>query len=433
MCVGSLNGGGGGDMKHRGNKLSVTAVRNAKEPGLYGDGHGLYLQISAFNTKSWVFRYTRDGTARKMGMGALHTVTLAEARKRAAAWRLKVHDGVDPIDERRAARGRQKAETAKAITFWQCALKYIEANRAGWKNAKHAGQWVATFNGTRQGKSAHPPATQIINNLPVASIDTALVLKVLEPIWTTTPETASRIRGRIELVLDWAKVRAYRDGENPARWRGHLDKILPARAKVQRVEHHAAVPYVELPEFMSALRGRDGVPARALEFAILTAARTGEIIGARWSEINCEARLWTIPGERMKAGREHRIPLSDRALEILSTLPREGEFVFLGGRGGRPLPDRAMRTLVRSMRGAGDATVHGFRSTFRDWASETTAYSHELGEIALAHAVSTKVEAAYRRGDMMQKRRRLMADWAAYCSSPGNERGNVVAIREAAQ
>jgi integrase len=419
-------------MKHRGNKLSSAAIRAASKPGLYGDGHGLYLQISVFDTKSWVFRYMLDGVARKMGLGALHTVSLAEARKRAAAWRLKVHDGVDPIDERKVARGRHKVEMARAITFKGCAEKYIEANRAGWKNAKHTSQWVATFNETRRGKKVFPAATQAINDLPVSAINTGLVLKALEPTWATTPETASRCRSRIELVLDWAKVRGYRDGENPARWRGHLDKILPARAKVQRVEHHPAIPYVEMPEFMSALRARDGVSARALEFAIMTAARSGEVIGAKWTEIDLEARLWTIPGERMKAGREHRIPLSEPALAILEALPRESDFVFLGGRVRRPLSDRAMLDIVHAICGAG-ATVHGFRSSFRDWAAEQTSYPHELCEIALAHAVGNKVDAAYRRSDMMERRRRLMQDWATYCEQPpAAAGGNVVSIREIA-
>lgn len=413
---------------HVGNKLSAASVRNASEPGLYADGHGLYLQVSTFETKAWVFRYMIEGIARKMGLGPIHTVSLAEARKRATEARLKVLDGVDPIENKRAKRAHAKLEAAKAITFKQCADKYIEANRAGWKNEKHAAQWDATFNETKRGQRVYPAATAVINDLPVSAIDTGLVLKALEPIWTKTPESASRIRGRIEAVLDWARVREYRDGENPARWRGHLDKTLAKRPRVRA--HHDAIAYAELPAFVAEMRAKSGAPAGALEFAILTAARTGEVIGARWSEIDLTSRLWTVPASRMKSGREHRIPLSDRALEIIGK-PRDGEFVFAGRKPGTPLSNMSMLELMRDMRGKG-ATVHGFRSTFRDWAAEQTSYPNELCEIALAHVVSDKTEAAYRRGDMMEKRRRLMADWAGYCEQMPAERGKVVSIREAA-
>ena len=412
-----------------GNKLSAAAVRNAKEPGLYGDGHGLYLQVSAFRTKAWVFRYMIDGVPRKMGLGAIHTTSLAEARAAALEARKLTRKGVDPIEAEAATRRQRKLEAAKAISFKQCADKYIEANRASWKNDKHADQWFATFNETRRGSKVFPAATQAINDLPVSAIDTGLILKALEPIWTKTPELASRIRGRIERVLDWARVRGYREGENPARWEGHLKETLPARSRLTR-GHHDAVPYADMPEFMAELRAKPGVSARALELTVLVAARTSEVIGAKWSEFDLKTKLWTVPAERMKAGKEHRIPLSDRALEILSSLPREGEFVFCGARSGKPLSNMAMLELVRGMRGKG-ATVHGFRSSFRDWAAEQTSYPNELCEIALAHAVSDKTEAAYRRGDMMEKRRRLMADWTAYCARPGHERDNVVAIREA--
>jgi len=416
-------------MRREGNKLSSAAVRIASKPGLYGDGHGLYLQISNFGTKAWVVRYMIDGVARKMGLGALHTVSLAEARKRANEARLQVLDGIDPLDAKKSARLRKKVETAKAVTFKECADKYIEANKAGWKNLKHAGQWSATFNETNRGDRRYPAATAAINDLPVAAIDTGLVLKVLEPMWTKTPETASRIRGRIESVLDWAKVRDYRTGENPARWRGHLDEVLPSRAKVQKVQHHSAVPYSEMPDFMAELRAKAGVSARALEFTILSAARTGETIGAQWREFDLNAKLWTIPADRMKAGKEHRVPLSDRTIEILKALPREGKYVFVSAKADRALSSMAMLELIRGLRGKG-STVHGFRSTFRDWASETTAYPNEMCEIALAHAVGDKTEAAYRRGDLMEKRRRLMADWAAYCAAPAADGGNVVRIRE---
>ena len=414
-----------------GNKLSAAAVRNAREPGLYGDGHGLYLQVSVFGTKAWLFRYMIDGKARKMGLGAIHTVSLAEARKRAAEARLKVHDGIDPIQEREKARIRQKIEAARAMTFKQCVDRYIDENRASWKNEKHADQWFASFNQTKRGNKVFPAATQAINDLPVSEIDTALMLKVLEPIWTKTPESASRIRGRIERVLGWATVRGHRSGENPARWRGHLKEALAARPVENGVKHHDALPYAVMPEFMASLRDKSGVSARALELTVLTATRTGEVIGAKWSEIDLQAKLWTVPAGRMKAGKEHRVPLSDRAMEVLSALPREDEFVFVGTRSGKPLSNMAMLELVRGMRGKG-ATVHGFRSTFRDWAAEQTSYPNEMCEIALAHAVSDKTEKAYRRGDMMEKRRRLMADWATYCERAPTAEDNVVRIRETA-
>ena len=419
-------------MRREGNKLSAAAVRAVHKPGLYGDGHGLYLQVSAFDTKAWVFRYMIDGRARKMGLGPLHTVSLAEARKRAESARLKVLDGVDPIDDAEAKRAERKLEAARAMTFKACADAYVKANRSGWKNDKHAAQWEATFNDTKRGKRVFPAATAVINDLPISAIDTGLVRKVLEPIWYSTPETASRVRGRIERVLAWATVAGYRSGDNPARWTGHLKELLPAKTKVAAVEHHNALSYRDLPEFMARLRARPGVSPRALEFTILTAARTGEVIGAKWAEIDLDAKLWTIPPERMKAGKEHRVPLSDRVVTILKALPRDGDYVFLGATKDRPLSNMAMLELVRGMREG--LTVHGFRSTFRDWAAEQTAYPHELCEIALAHTVGNKVEAAYRRGDMMEKRRRLMADWAKYCEqTPAKStRAKVVPIREMA-
>jgi integrase len=420
-------------MKRQGNKLTAAAVRAAKEPGLYGDGHGLYLQVSAFDTKAWVFRYMLDGRARKMGLGPLHTVSLANARERAADLRLKVLDGIDPIEDRKTTRAKKRLEAAKALTFKECADAYIKANRSGWKNDKHAAQWGATFNETKRGKQIFSAATAAINDLPVATIDTGLVRKVLEPIWYTTPETASRVRGRIERVLAWATVAEYRSGENPARWSGHLKELLPATTKVAAVEHHSALPYHGLPTFMRELCLKKGISARALEFTVLTAARTGEAIGAKWLEIDVDAKLWTVPPERMKSGKEHRVPLSERALAIIGALRSDSDFVFAGARGDKPLSNMAMLELVRGMREG--LTVHGFRSTFRDWAAEQTAYPHEMCEMALAHTVGNKVEKAYRRGDMMEKRRRLMDDWAGYCAqSPAKApRAKVVGIREAAQ
>jgi integrase len=296
------------------------------------------------------------------------------------------------------------------MTFKESAAMYVASHRAGWRNPKHAAQWQATL-----ATYAEP----VIGGLSVQAIDTALVLKVLEPIWTTKPETAGRVRGRIESILDWAKARGYRAGENPARWRGHLDKLLPGRSKVRRVEHHAALPYAELPGFLVSLREQEGIAARALEFAILTAARTGEVIGARWSEMDLVGKNWTLPAARMKAGREHRVPLSDRALAILREMQphrqAEDAFVFPGGKNRRPLSNMAFLMLLRRM-GRGDVTVHGFRSSFRDWAAERTKFPAEVAEMALAHTVSDKTVAAYNRSDLYERRRRLMAAWTTFCS-----------------
>ncbi|HMF06257.1 MAG TPA: site-specific integrase [Methylocella sp.] len=331
---------------------------------------------------------------------------------------------------------QERLEAAKAITFKQCAESYIKTHRVSWRNAKHAAQWEATL-----ATYAEP----IIGALPVQVVDTALVMKVLEqevcdapdkptaPLWTVRPETASRLRGRMESILDWAKVRGHREGENPARWRGHLDKLLPARAKVRKVEHHAALPYTELPDFMTALRTHGGIAARALEFAILTAARTGETIAATWDEINIGKKVWMPPG-RMKAGREHRVPLAARALAILQEMKpapgAETKFIFAGGRAGKPLSNMALLMLLRRM-GRGDLTAHGFRSSFRDWAAERTSFPSEVVEMALAHAVGSKVEAAYRRGDLFDKRRRLMDAWAEFLATAPNERSKVVSRRGA--
>jgi len=411
-------------MKRQINRLTAAAVRSATKDVC--DGYGLWLQVSRYDTRSWLFRFMIDGRDDSMGLGPLNTTSLARAREKAQRARELLEQGINPREARDAERASRKLEAAKAITFKECADRYIEANRGGWKSAKHADQWAATFSETRRGSTVFPAATEAINDLPVAAVDTAVVLRILEPIWTKTPETASRVRGRIERVLDWARVRGYREGENPARWKGHLRETLPARSK--RARHHDAIPYVELPLFMNELRARPGVGARALEFAVLTAARTSEVTGARWSEIDPDGKLWTIPAERMKAGREHRVPLSDRALEILLAAPREGELVFPGAKAGRPMSNMTMLELIRGMRGMG-ATAHGFRSTFKDWVTEQTAYPNELSEVALAHIVSDKTEAAYRRGDQLEKRRRLMADWAAYCGRPAALAQNVVSIR----
>jgi len=410
-------------------RLTALKVVKATRPGMYADGGGLYLRVTKEGTKNWVYRFMLNGRARWMGMGPLALYGLQEAREKALDARRLRHAGCDPIEARRAARKQERFEAAKAMTFKACAASYIKAHRAGWRNVKHAAQWDATL-----ATYAEP----IIGSRPVQAIDTALVMNVLEQevsgapdkatasLWTARPETASRLRGRIESILDWAKVRGYREGENPARWRGHLSKLLPARAKVRKVEHHAALPYGELRAFLTALRTQEGVSARALEFAILTAARTGEIIGARWNEINLVDKVWTVPGGRTKAGKEHRVPLSARASAILEEMKplghvqdgqdHAGPFVFPGGKRGQSLSNMAFLMLLRRMK-RGDLTAHGFRSTFRDWCAECTNFPREVAETALAHAVGDKVEAAYRRGDLFERRRRMMSAWATFCAA----------------
>jgi len=405
-------------------KLTALKVEKTKQPGMYSDGGGLYLRVTPDATKNWVYRFMLNGRARWMGLGPVALFGLQEARGKALDARRLRHEGIDPIETRRAARVQEHLEAAKAMSFTQCSEAYIKAHRAGWRNAKHAGQWEATL-----GTYAKP----IVGVLPVQTIDTGLVLKVLEPIWTDKPETASRVRQRIENVLDWARVRGYRKGENPARWKGHLDQLLPARGKVQRVVHHAALPYAELPGFMLELRGQQGIAARALEYLILTAARTGEVVGARWSEINSNDKTWIIAGGRMKAAREHRVPLSPRALAILEEMHTlrhaDDGFVFPGAKPGKPLSNMAFLMLLRRM-GRDDATTHGFRSCFRDWCAERTNFPAEVAEMALAHTVSDKTAAAYNRSDLFERRRRLMQQWATFCTSPPQEkRGNVTALR----
>ena len=408
-------------------RLTALKVERARERGMYADGGGLYLRVTENGTKNWVYRYMLDGRPRWMGLGPLSLYGLQEARAKALEARRLRHKGIDPIETRRVERAKTRLDAAKAITFKQCAESYIKAHRAGWRNGKHASQWEATLK---------TYAESSLGALPVQAVDTALVLKVLEPLWTIKPETANRLRGRIENILDFAKAREWRDGENPARWRGHLDKLLPARSKVRKVEHHAALPYTELPAFLTRLREHEAIAARALEFAILTAARTGEVIGVRWSEIDAAGKVWTLPAERMKAGKEHRVPLSQRALAILEAAKPASAgsnigqlFVFAGGRAGLPLSNMAFLMLLRRMK-RDDLTVHGFRSTFRDWCAERTSFPSEVAEMALAHAVGDKVEAAYRRGDLFEKRRRLMEAWAEILAKAPVEKTNVLALRQ---
>ena len=412
-------------------KLSPAAVNKAKV-GMHGDGAGLWLHVgpNAFDEKgkatgtgkSWIFRFMLDGKAREMGLGPLHTISLSEARDLARTCRKTVLEGTDPLEMKHAAKKARRLEAAKAITFKACAAKYIAANKAGWKNAKHADQWENTLT-----TYVYP----ILGGLSVSEIDTGHVTRVLEPIWTTKSETASRVRGRIESVLSYATTHGWRAGENPARWRGHLENVLPKKSKVSKVEHHAALPWRESGAFIKTLAGEQGTGALAFRFAILTAARTGEVIGAQWSEIDMQHAVWTIPGERMKAGVEHRVPLSDDAMALLreaGKLRVDGvDFVFPGGKKGKPLSNMALLMTLRRMK-RDDLTAHGFRSTFRDWAAET-GQPADIAEAALAHTVGDKTVAAYQRGDLLDRRRKLMEAWAAFCSkvmpAPG---GNVVGL-----
>ncbi|MFZ5558692.1 MAG: tyrosine-type recombinase/integrase [Pseudomonadota bacterium] len=407
-------------MARRLHKLSAKAVEALRRSGYWGDGGGLYLQVSPARTKSWVFRYTLNGRSREMGLGSLNAVSLATARKKAEECRGLLADKIDPLEARRAARSAQALAAARSKTFDECAAAYIKAHGAGWKNEKHAAQWEATLE-TYCGP--------VFGTWPVADVDTSAVLNVLGPIWTEKTETATRLRARIASVLDWATVHGYRTGDNPARWRGHLDKLLAKIKKADRVRPHSALPYARIGAFMADLRDQEGTAARALEFTILTAARTGEVIGARPEEFDLDKGVWTVPGARMKAGREHRVPLSPRAVEIVEAQLAEGKaHVFPGQRKGKPLSNMAMLNLLKRM-GHNDLTVHGFRSTFRDWAAECTAYPREVCEMALAHIISDKTEAAYRRGDLFEKRRRLMIDWAKFCKQRPAAKGTVTALR----
>jgi integrase len=395
-------------------RLTARAIQAAKARGLYADGKGLYLRVGPTGSKSWIYRYVSAGRQHDLGLGPFPEVSLAEARERAMAQRRLRINGNDPLAERRSQRHAETVQRIKAQTFRQSAVAYIEAHSAGWRGGKQAEQW-------RQSLTAY--AYPMLGDLPVQAIDTSAVLAAVEPVWRTKTETATRVRERIEAVLNWATARGYRAGENPARWKGHLANLLPARSKVQRVAHHPALPYAEIADFMAELRARDGVPARALEFLILTAARSGEVLKAGWDEIDLKERIWTVPAERTKTGRQHRVPLSDEAIAALPECT--GEFIF-PGRGGAP-SKTALFDMLRRM-GRDDLTTHGFRSTFRDWAGERTAYPREVAEMALAHTVGDAVERAYARGDLFEKRRQLMQAWADYCAQPATG-GEVVSIR----
>ncbi|MDO8894087.1 MAG: tyrosine-type recombinase/integrase [Nitrosomonas sp.] len=402
--------------------ISARGVKKlSKTPGMHAVGgvSGLYLCVNvspslSANTNptfaaSWIYRYSFSGRRRDMGLGSFSDFSLEEARHKASSCRSQVLQGIDPLEDKQKQVDANKKAHIKRVTFQQCINSYLDAHGDAWKNAKHRAQWRSTL---------ETYACPSIGNLNVAHIDAGLVLKVLEPIWKTKTETATRLRGRIESILDWATVRGFREGENSARWKGHLDKLLPSPAKIAKVKHFTALPYKEISQFMQQLRNQSGIGAAALEFSILTAARSGEVRGALWSEINLSENLWLIPADRMKAGREHRIPLSDAAITVLNRMQENhvSDYVFPGVKQDKPLSDMSLTATLKRM-GRSDLTAHGFRSTFRDWASETTAYPQEVCEMALAHTIANKVEAAYRRGDLFDKRIHLMHDWANYCNN----------------
>jgi integrase len=383
--------------------------------GKHEDGDGLRLVVSKTGARKWVLRLTVTGKRREMGLGACPGVSLAEARKRATEARLQAAAGVDPVEARRM-------EPKTVPTFTSCAAQYIRAHRHGWSNRKHARQWVSTLK---------TYARPVIGPKPIDAIGSEDVLRVLKPIWTSKTETAKRIQTRIENIMDYAAAKRYRDPSNPARWRGHLDKLLPKPTRVKRVTHHPAMPYTGLPPFMVELQAMGSVSALALRFLILTATRTSEVLGARWEEVAGD--VWTIPAARMKAKREHRVPLSDAALAVLEALPRIGGYLFPGARHGRPLSNMALLQLMRGMgygagRDRGPYVPHGFRSSFRDWSGEVSSFPRDVAEMALAHVIENKVEAAYRRGDLFAKRRAMMQEWADWCGRGAG--AEVLPIRE---
>lgn len=391
-------------------RLTALAASRLSKPGLHADGAGLYLRVGRNGSRSWTFRFMLNGKAREMGFGGLHEVSLADARKKAGDARLLLSEGQDPLiqrslnEKRRAA--AEKRTAARSITFDQCAEAYIGAHEISWKNEKHRQQWrntLATY------------VSPVFGNVPVQAVDTDHIVKAIEPIWSKKTETARRLRGRIEVILDWAKVRGFRNGENPAQWRGHLIHLLPGRTKVRPIKHHAALPHDQIPTFMAELRQAEGTAAAALEFLILTAARTGEVIYARWSEVDLRKRVWVVPAERMKGHREHRVPLSRAATVALTRIKQpRGLYLFPGRAPDKPLSNMALLMTLGRMN-CGDITAHGFRSTFRDWAAERTNFPREVVETALAHSIESKTEAAYRRTDFFEKRRQLMDLWAEYC------------------
>ena len=408
-------------MPKKAKELSALEVKRLVEPGFYSVGGvaGLHLQVTKTGARSWILRILVGNKRRDVGLGGYPDVQLAQARDKARDVREKVAQGIDPVAERQSARSALLAQQMRSITFKQAATEVIKKKQLEAGNIKHAQQWQNTL---------ETYAFPVLGRMAVADIELVHVKQALEPIWTTKTETASRVRQRIEAVLSWATVHGHREGDNVARWKGNLDTILPAPAKIAKVKHHRALDIDDAHQFMVNLRQREGVAARCLEFVILTAARSGEARGATWSEIDLANRLWIIPASRMKAGREHRVPLSDDAVKLLEAQPRRdaGEFVFPAPRGGQ-LSDAGMSALIKRM--GVDATPHGFRSTFRDWAAERTSTPHHVCEMALAHTIKNEAEAAYRRGDLLAKRAKLMQDWAKFINQPVAT-GDVTPIRQ---
>jgi len=404
-------------------RLTALSALKRSKPGLYADGGGLYLRISAAGAKSWVFRFMLRRKAREMGLGSFNTISLSNARQSALDARKSIAEGHDPIETRNAAKVAQRLTAANLVTFAECARGYIAGHEADWKNRVHRRQWTSTLE-----QYVFPK----LGNLPVDNVNTGLMLQVLEPIWTLKPETANRVRGRIEAVLNWATARGHRQGDNPARWRGHLENLLPSKPNSRTRCHHAALPYDSLSTFMAKLRANGNISALSLEFTILTAARTGETIGATWGEINLRDRVWTIPGQRMKGGSAHRVPLAPATVRLLEALPFSRgvtDPLFPSRRTATHLSNMAMLELLNEI-WPEKITVHGFRSTFRDWAAERTNFPNHVIEMALAHSISNAVEAAYRRGDLFEKRRRLMEAWGEYATTNGVSAG-VLPIRAA--
>lgn len=394
-------------MPKKAKELSALEISRLTATGFHAVGGvaGLHLQVTQTGARSWVLRAMVGGKRRDMGLGGYPDVTLAKAREKAREARDDIAKGVDPIQARQEAKRSLEAARGAEITFAKAAAAFIDAKSLEWRNPKHTAQWAATL-----ATYAYPT----IGRMQVRDVALPQIINILEPIWQTKTETATRLRGRLEAILDWATVRGYRSGDNPARWKGHLDKLLASPKKLTRVKHHRAVDVADIGKFMTDLRQRDGVAARALEFAILTAARSGEVRGMQWDELEPATKTWTVPAERMKAGKEHRVPLSDKAMAIVDAMPKVdgNDFVFVSPRGNQ-LSDMSLTEVMRRMNV--DAVPHGFRSTFRDWAAERTNYPREVAEMALAHTIGNKVEAAYRRGDLFEKRRRMMEDWAAHC------------------
>lgn len=411
-------------MGRKAKDLAPLTVAKLASPGMHFVGHvsGLALRISNTGARSWILRATVGGKRRDMGLGSFPEVPLAEAKEAARNKRQQVREGIDPIAARSAAQAALKSEQASFVSFEEAAKQYMASHEKGWKNAKHAAQWKSTLE-----TYVYP----LIGKMHVRDVVLAHVLKILEPIWATKTETASRLRGRIEVVLDWAKARGLRTGENPAKWRGNLDTLLATPSRVSRVQHHAALDWQDCPTFIAALRQQDGTSARALELVILTACRSNEVREAKWEEVDLTRNVWTIPAERMKAGKEHRIPLSASAVALLRSIPTEEKtgLVFPNSK-GTPLSDMALLMLLRRL--GKDCTVHGFRATFRIWAGETTAFSREVIEHAMAHQLKDKAEAAYARGDLFTKRTALMKAWADFLSTFAQKSQGVTPIRKSA-